>query len=71
MSIFLDQQSEVLQNLFFIVCPNWGQKKVVLFPEIGRVKFFLSFTRLQMSNVYENIYILFQKYTHTNKKNSH
>ena len=42
-------------------------KKVVLFPEIGRVKFFLSFTRLRKSSVYENIYILFQK-THTQTK---
>ena len=32
-------------------------KKVVLFPEIGRVKFFLSPTRPHKSNAYEYIYI--------------
>ena len=37
-----------------------GQKKVALFPEIGRVKNFLS-------NVYENIYFCFKK-THRNNK---
>ena len=44
-----------------------AKKKVVLFPEIGRVKTFLSPTRPPKSNVYENIYFLFQKYIHTNK----
>ena len=34
-------------------------KKVVLFSEIGRVKFFLSTTRPRQSNVYEDIYFLF------------
>ena len=34
-------------------------KKVVLFPEIGRAKIFLSPTRPHKSNVYENIYIYF------------
>ena len=48
-----------------------GAKKVVLFPEIGRVNFFLSPTRPHKSNVYENIYFLFQKNTHTNKKSFH
>ena len=37
-----------------------GQKKV-LFQEFGRVKIFLSPTRSHKSNVYENIYFLFQK----------
>ena len=46
-------------------------KKVVLFPEIGHVKIFLSPTRPHKSNVYENIYFLFQKNTHTNKTNLH
>ena len=32
-------------------------KKVVLFPEIGRVKFFLSPTSPHKSNAYEYIYI--------------
>ena len=41
-----------------------GQKKVALFPEIGRVKNFLS-------NVYENIYFLFQKNTQKQQKNFH
>ena len=36
-------------------------KKVVLFPEIGRVKFFLSPTRPLKSNVYDIMYFLFQK----------
>ena len=48
-----------------------GAKKVVLFPKIGRVNFFLSPTRPHKSNVYENIYFLFQKNTHTNKKSFH
>ena len=43
-------------------------KKVVLFPEIDRMKIFLSPTRPHKSNVYENIYFVFQKHTHTNKK---
>ena len=46
-------------------------KKVVLFPEISRVKFFLLPPRPHKSNVYENIYFLFQKNTHTNKKKFH
>ena len=41
-----------------------GKKKVALFPEIGRVKNFLS-------NVYENIYFLFQKNTQKQQKNFH
>ena len=45
-----------------------GQKKVVLFPEIDRVNFFLSPTCPHKPNVYENIYFLFQKNTHRNKK---
>ena len=44
-------------------------KKVVLFPEIDRVKNFLSPNRPHMSNVYENIYFCSKK-THTNKKSS-
>ena len=36
--------------------------------EIGRMKFFLSRTHLHKPNMYENIYFLFQKNTHTNKK---
>ena len=44
------------------------KKKIVLFPEIGRVKIFLSPTRPYKSNVYENIYFFFKKNTHTNKK---
>ena len=47
-----------------------GPKKVVLFPEIGRMKNFLSPTFPHKSNVYENIYFLFQK-THTKQKNFH
>ena len=43
-------------------------KKVVLFPEIGWVKNFLAPIRPHEWNVYENIYFLFQKNTHTNKK---
>ena len=42
-------------------------KKVVLFPEIDWVKKILSPTRPHMSNVYKNIYFLFQK-THAKKK---
>ena len=46
-------------------------KKVVLFPEIGRVKFFLSPTRPHKSNAYEYIYIYIYifvlKNKHTNK----
>ena len=44
------------------------KKKVDLFREIGRVKFLLSPTRPHESNVYENIYFLFQKKTHTQTK---
>ena len=47
-----------------------GQKKVVLFPQVSRMNFFLSPTRPHKSNVYENIYFLFQKKTPTNKQNS-
>ena len=47
-----------------------AKEKVVLFLEIGRVKKNLSPNRPQKSNVYENIYILFQKITHINKKTS-
>ena len=43
-------------------------KKVVLFLKIGLVKTFLSSTRWHKSNVYENIYFLFQKNTHKQKK---
>ena len=46
-------------------------KKVVLFPEIGRVKFFLSPTRPHKSNAYEYIYIYIyiciKKQTHKQK----
>ena len=42
-------------------------KKVVLFPEIGRVKFFLSPTRPLKSNVYDIMYFLFQKNMHKQK----
>ena len=45
-----------------------GQKKVVMIPEIGQEIFFLSTTRPHKSNVYENIYFLFQKNTHTQTK---
>ena len=47
---------------------SWAPKKIVLFLEIDRVKFFLSPNRPHQSNVYENIYFLFRKNTHTNKK---
>ena len=41
---------------------------MVLFPEIGRVKIFLSPTRAHKLDVYENIYFLFQKtYAQTKK----
>ena len=46
---------------------NIKKKKVVLFPEICRVKIFLSPNLPHMSNVYENIYFLFQK-KHTQTK---
>ena len=46
---------------------NIKKKKVVLFPEICRVKIFLSPTLPHMSNVYENIYFLFQKNTRKQK----
>ena len=46
---------------------NIKKKKVVLFPEICRVKIFLSPTLPDMSNVYENIYFLFQKNTRKQK----
>ena len=42
-------------------------KKVVLFPEIGRLKIFLSPTCPHMSNVNENIYFLIQKNTRKQK----
>ena len=42
-------------------------KRVVLFPEIGCVKILLSLTLPHMSNVYDNIFILFQKNTQTIK----
>ena len=47
-----------------------GQKKnkIVLPPEISWVKIFLSPTRPHKSNVSENIYFLFQRNRHTNKK---
>ena len=48
---------------------NLGRKKVVLFPKIGQVKIFLSPICSHKSNVYENIYILFEK-THTQTKKS-
>ena len=44
-----------------------GQKKVVLFPEIGRVKLFLSFTRLY-SGMCIRIYIFNFKKQQTNNK---
>ena len=45
---------------------SWAPKKVVLLLEPGEI--FLSPTRPDQSNVYENIYFLFRKNTHTNKK---
>ena len=39
-----------------------------MFPEIGRVKIFLSPTRPHKSNVYENIYLLFLKKMQTQAK---
>ena len=36
-------------------------KKVVLFPEIGRAKVFLSLTPPALLKLYQNIYFLFQK----------
>ena len=47
---------------------NFRPKKVVLFPEIGWVKNFLSPIRPHKSNRYEHICFLFQKSTHTNKQ---
>ena len=48
--------------------PVKAKKKVVLFLEISHVKIFLSPTYPLKSNVYENIYFLFQKtHTHTHK----
>ena len=45
----------------------FGQKKVLLCPEIGQVKKCLSPIRPHKSNMYENIYFLFQKNTQTKK----
>ena len=53
-----------LKNLYL----KEGQKKVVLFPEIGQVNKILSPTLPHKSNVFENIYLVFQKNTQTNKK---
>ena len=50
---------------YFIWMRKLRPKKVALFPEIGWVKKFLSPTQLHKSNVYENIYFLFQQNTHT------
>ena len=48
--------------------PVKAKEKVVLFLEISHVKIFLSPTYPLKSNVYENIYFLFQKtHTHTHK----
>ena len=44
------------------------EKKLVLFPEIGPVKNFLSPTRPHKSNVYENTYFFVLKKTHTQTK---
>ena len=56
---------KVISESFFLWI--WSQKKQVLFPEIGRVKIYLSLTLPHKSNLYENVF-LFQKNTHTNKK---
>ena len=55
---------KVISESFFLWI--WSQKKQVLFPEIGRVKIYLSLTLPHKSNLYENVF-LFQKNTHTNK----
>ena len=48
--------------------PVKAKEKVVLFLEISHVKIFLSPTYPLKSNVYQNIYFLFQKtHTHTHK----
>ena len=48
--------------------PVKAKEKVVLFLEISHVKIFLSPTYPLKSNVYKNIYFLFQKtHTHTHK----
>ena len=57
-----------LTEAYNIVERKVRPKKVILFPEIGLVKFFLSPTRPHKSNVY-NTYFLFQENTQT-KKNS-
>ena len=68
----MDQNFKVLANsrrkcLVFVL----GQEKVVLFPDIGRLKIFLSPTHPHKSNVYGNIYFFVSK-KHTHKqKNFH
>ena len=47
---------------------NVRPKKLVLFPEIGQAEFFLSRHHPHKSNVYENMYFLFQKTTHIQTK---
>ena len=46
---------------------NRAKKKVVLFLEIGQVKNLLSPSWLHKSNVYDNIYFLFQENTQKQK----
>ena len=55
----------ILKSIFFEIffAEAWAKKNLVLFPEIDRVDIFLSPTRPHKSNVYENIYFLFQKKT--------
>ena len=52
-----------ISSVIFASLPIIRPKKVVLFSEIGCVKILLSLTRPPMSNVYDNIFILFQKNT--------
>ena len=54
----IDYKTNLIINL---VSLDGKAKKSNLFPEIGQVKSFLSPTRPHKSNVYENIYFLFQK----------
>ena len=56
-----------ISSVIFASLPIIRPKKVVLFSEIGCVKILLSLTRPPMSNVYDNIFILFQKNTQTKK----
>ena len=63
---FCDKVSEGVCLYLQAIRPK--KKKIVLPPEISWVKIFLLPTRPHKSNVYENIYFLFQRNRHTNKK---